>query len=150
MRELHSINDYVRAIRLYLKELYPDFACYDHDPKQGLKIPCFIVKVVNESYKRRIGLTESQGNRGFDNIMFSVTTIIDEDDYKTLRDVTQNLRIRLYEIPMPDSIPICTYAMNDNYSEFSSTLLFRIKVSTYIPNKTLPQMTNLNIKQNTK
>lgn len=149
MQEQHDINSLIRAIRLYLKELYPDFACYDHDPKQGLKIPCFIVKSVNESFKKRIGLRDGSGVRGFDNIMFSITVLVDEDNYKQLREVTQNLRIRLVEIPL-ETGGIRTYAMNDNYSEFSSTLLFRVKISTFIPNETIPRMTSLEIEQKTK
>lgn len=131
MQESYNINDITDNICKFLKDLYPDFKVYDFDPTQGLQIPCFIVKPVNESFKKRIGLAKSTGIRGIDNIMFSIHTIVKEGEHLKLRSVTQNLRIRLVNIP-DEYGGFRTYAMNDNYGDYESNLLFRIKVSTFI------------------
>lgn len=129
INEIYDIQDVLESIGKYLKTNYPDFHIYDHDPRQDLKIPCFIVKPVNESYKKRIGLKRSMGEMGTDNVMFSITTIVPDYSYTEMRRITQQLRIGLSVIPSENG-GYRTYAMNDNYSEFNSVLLFRIKVHT--------------------
>lgn len=127
--EKYELQEVLEGIGSYLKENFPDFHIYDHDPRQDLKLPCFIVKPVNESYKKRIGLKRSMGEMGTDNVMFQITTIVEDYEYTKLRHITQQIRIGLSVIHTENG-GYRTYAMNDNYSEFNSVLLFRIKVQT--------------------
>lgn len=146
MQEYYNINDVLDNLCRYLKDVYPEFKVYDHDPQQGLKVPCFIVKTVNESFKKRIGLESSSGVHGTDNVMFSIHIIVEDGDWRTLREVTQQIRVGLTMIPNEYG-GYRTYAMNNNYSEFESTLLFRIKVFTFQDTAILPRMNGFEIEQ---
>lgn len=149
MADIYNINDLVEGLSKWLKDLYPEFKVYDYDPTQDLQIPCFVIKVVNESFKRRIGRMHKDGIRGFDNVMLSIHTICKEGEYYKLREVTQNIRIRLNQLETKRG-NYRTYAINDNYSEFESTLLFRVKVSTYVAPDDEPRMDRLSLDEKIK
>lgn len=144
------IQEIIEGVASFLKELYPKWNVYDHNPQQGLEPDCFIVTEVNGTFKRtmsspRLGIT------GTDKMMFSITVIPKSTERKVLRDVTREIRIRLNFIDLEDG-PIRVYAINSNYNDMDniSTVLFRVAVRQYIKGDPLPRMQTLSMEEKTR
>lgn len=147
------VNEIITGIGRELHKLYPDYRLYDHNPEQGMKLPCFLVQEVNASFKRRIS-NDHIGLRGFDNMMFSVNIFPAptgdlSKDRQILREVTENVRICTNYIEVSDG-PLRTYAINTNYSDDFGAVLFRIRTSRWIEPKNEPGMEVLDMEERVK
>lgn len=139
-----GVNDVVKGISRCLADLYPEYRRYDGNPSQEVILPCFIIEQISGRYSKRIGLREE---RGFIRNSFTVHFLC--PDPEILREVAENVAIRLREVELPDG-PVSIRAMQTSYSEEQVSITFRVRLSVSVQKEKLPLMESLDYNQRVK
>lgn len=81
-------NDIIDGVSIKLNEIEETYEIYTNHVKQGLKMPCFFIKILPSNKKRLVG------NRFENELNLVIHTMLEEEDIEQLNSIAD----KLYEL----------------------------------------------------